>query len=263
MKRILILTLCLLFTIPCWADVEFDGTDDRINLGTDTISPDYNGAGAVSAAVWAKKTADYATDDTGVLFEVFIDGTNGGFSFSVRDSGDTEQIGGGGRPDGGESFQTLYEDIDPSDWFFAVLICDFANDEVSLSINGATMTTQAKSFTGVAWNDGTPTRQDHIGGGHFDTTVSFTQIGFVATWKAVLTQHEVDQLYHAKSKRHVADQIQPSNQISCWTLDDVATGTSADGDTFTDHWSDNDGTGSDGGNNTGMTAYGSLYLSYP
>ena len=64
--------------------------------------------------------------------------------------------------------------------------------------------------------------------------------------------------------RYIPIQLFGSNLKTYLTLDDLPDGTSGDGDTFVDRSGNgNDGTGSDGGNNTGLTWVGESILSYP
>lgn len=84
-----------------------------------------------------------------------------------------------------------------------------------------------------------------------------------AIWDSYLTDNECDILAKSKSKR-LPLQIQPSNLLAYWTFNDEPDGTSADGDTFLDlSGNGNTCTGSDGANNTGLTAVAETVLTYP
>lgn len=85
----------------------------------------------------------------------------------------------------------------------------------------------------------------------------------VVFYSVVLSQAEINQLYNSRIK-YMPLQIQPSNFIGYWPMNDGSDGTSADGDTIRDlSGNGNDGTGDDGANNTGLTWKAEEVLSYP
>ncbi len=78
-----------------------------------------------------------------------------------------------------------------------------------------------------------------------------------------LTADEARRACKPKGKRMIL-QIQPAALFFYLPLDDIANGISADSATFKDiSGNGNDGTGDDGGNNTGLTALDETLLTYP
>lgn len=94
-------------------------------------------------------------------------------------------------------------------------------------------------------------------------TVGFDgQITECGCYGSILTATEVSQLYNARIK-HMPLQIQFSNLLACWPMDDGEVGTSADGETIKDlSENGNDGTGVNGANNTGLIWQGEEILKY-
>jgi len=89
------------------------------------------------------------------------------------------------------------------------------------------------------------------------------EIREVALWDVELSSAEAILLTSSNIKR-LPLQIQPDNLLVYFPLDDEEDGSSCDGDTFKDYGTKEDnGTGSDGGNNSGLTATAENILSYP
>ncbi len=89
------------------------------------------------------------------------------------------------------------------------------------------------------------------------------EITDMTIWNATLTLAEVQRIYNAKRK-YMPFQIQPSNLINYWPMNDGKDGISADGDTVKDlSVNGNNGIGNDGANNTGLIWKAEEVLSYP
>jgi len=101
--------------------------------------------------------------------------------------------------------------------------------------------------------------------GSFNETTSFLngKMSEVAIWSCRLSATEIALL--AKSKvKGIPLQIRPASLKGYWPLDDIADGISGDGETFADRSGNgNNGTGDDGGNNSGLTCKAEEVLSYP
>jgi hypothetical protein len=79
------------------------------------------------------------------------------------------------------------------------------------------------------------------------------QIAEPTVWNAGLTPSEMYELFNSNTPDKPLS-IQPSNLIAYYPMDDQPAGTSADGDTVRDaSGNNNNGTGDDGPNNTGLT----------
>lgn len=85
----------------------------------------------------------------------------------------------------------------------------------------------------------------------------------VYVWSTDLTAAEIELIHNAKVKG-IGLGIKSVNLVAYYSMDDGPDGTSADGDTIRDgSGNGNNGTGDDGGNNTGLTFVANQLLSYP
>lgn len=85
----------------------------------------------------------------------------------------------------------------------------------------------------------------------------------VAIWDVVLTAPQIALLASSRIKG-IPLQIQPSALKGYWAINDQESGSSADGDTIRDlSGNNNNGTGDNGANNTGLTFVAETVLSYP
>ena len=88
-------------------------------------------------------------------------------------------------------------------------------------------------------------------------------ISDVAIWSSILSSQEILQYGKSNVKRN-ALQLSPSTLVAYWALNEHPDETSGDSDTFYDKSRNiNNCTGSDGANNTGLTAKAEEILSYP
>ncbi len=251
MKQLLILFISCLILNPCWGGVDFDRIDDRIEVADDsTLKP----LSEISMAGWIKFDTVDSTDTLFVCKDDVGDNrqltygleNNGVWTFRLWDSSNTLHT---------QTFGTI-----PSEntWFH------FAG-----TYNGAT---QKMYIDGVErdtdeWisNLAQKVVALHIGG-RFQGGTAFPFDGNMTElyiWGKALTANEIKLLFDSQVKG-IGLQIQPSNLVMYLPLNDQPDGTSFDGDTAVDRSGNgNDGTGDNGGNNTGLTAKAEEVLSYP
>jgi|TARA_Y100000034_G_C6889387_1_gene408877 hypothetical protein len=230
--RFLTIILCLCLVSPVWADIDFDGSDDLINLGTSGIGSDLNGATAITFMVWARKDSNQGDADFDAFFTVYIHGTEVGFAMYQGDSGGTEQLRVDARTVTGEAIEQNTVSWSATDPTLMVGIMDLTNDELSVSVDGGALDVDSVSFDNATYTHGVPTRADQLGAddaaGGSAQDITLLE---VAIWKTELTQHEINQLYEGFQK-NMPQQVQPDSLVAHYTLDVKGAGASADGETF-------------------------------
>ena len=250
----------LIFLLWCgtgWASVDFDGADDQINVGAQT---ELN-VTSLTIACWFKPT-----DITnGTAAETIVENSVGlGWALNanqngtgVRDNGDVAFYAN----DGGWKVATVANVLTSGAWVH--LSGTISGGNLKLYVNGSLSATTG-SFGTISYSSPSFTIGEDTSSGA-DDTWAYGQIDECAFWDDALTDDEVAQLALSRVKR-MPLQIQPSNLLGYWPLDDQPDGTSGDGDTYLD-WNNtanrNNGTGSDGANNTGLTNKAEEVLSYP
>ena len=259
----------MILALPLWAGVDFDDVDDFIDVGAlgnfgtnlDTNKP--------SVSYWIKTT------ETGDNFALGVRDTSGGGQMRLdsRLNFDSSDANVSGTLQGflGDTTGNLIFAVDTDtgfndgNWHNIVLTYDGPNDVGQIFVDGVSQTivyqlqTTGTSFNN--WPHGMYIGAFNNNGSSLN--VSGGIITEVAIWDTLLVQADVDLLASSRVKR-MPLQVQPTNLIGYWPIDDEEDGTSADGDTFLDlSGNGNDGTGDDGANNTGLTAKAEEILSYP
>lgn len=248
MKKVLIILIIFCLCISSvWAAVDFDGSDDYINIGSDVA-----GQGDYTVAGWFN--ADTASSND----VVYSDRGNDGFCKIMRvEATDTFTCYHGACTG---TFVSKSGSITTGEWtHFA---CRFDGTNLYLFLDGVKSTAQSASNpTGAAINDTSIGRQEQDDVEYFDG-----MIGEIAVWSNDLTDAEVA-LYYNSRTRHLPLQLQPSNLQAYWTLDQGVDGTTSCFDGAASYLdisgNNNHGTGVDGANNTGLTCKAEEVLSYP
>jgi len=244
MKRLILTILILLIPAVGWG-INFDDTDDVIQTAIKTRSDDV----PITFMGWFKTTVNggwiMGTFTSSNFYEVRVESDSDVTMYIDSPVGcSTETVSWVGTFDDG-AWHLIVWGLDDSELAF-------------LSVDGG-----AKQTGDACSGDITPTTEFFIGGrtsaGGYGGDVTE-----VAIWDAALTNAEIALLYNAKVKG-MPLQIQPSSLWGYWPLDDEEDGSSADGDTFINRVTPGtaDGTGIDGGNNTGLTAKAEELLTYP
>lgn len=248
MKQLLILFLSCLLLNPCFGGVDFDGSDDRIDLSTGLA---FNVA-TISAWINVNNTADIKN----IVGK--RDNLPGSYILRVTSS---EVAAAFWRNFSGTFTNTGSTNLTGVEHHILMTIDDVTDRKIGIYVDGAldsgglTTTSGTTATTSNEVNIG----KQNIGGFERFFDGSITE---VAIWNTVLTVEEISLLASAKVKG-MPLQIQPSNLQGYWPLDDQPDGTSFDGDTAVNRsGNSNNGTGDDGGNNTGLTAKAEEILSY-
>lgn len=257
----ILVSLLLLTCFPLWvfAGIFFDGIDDIVNCGSDAS---LDGHTTISVSAW-------------VFSDDFSVGTDDRVASKANDAG---TLGWSWRVDEttvGKIFLVIpfsgvdgfWEVTSPvlAEGVWSHIAFTYDNSSTAnnplIYINGVSETvTETQTPTGTVSADDA---FDFLIGNDGDFNRQFFgQITEVAYWSTVLTQAGVTQLANSRIKG-MPLQIQPSSLAGYWPLNDEEDSSSADGDTFLDLSSNtNNGTGSDGANNTGLTAKAEEVLSY-
>lgn len=269
-KVLRLLLFVILFSPVAFAGVDFDGTDDYVDLGSmGSFGSDLDSQ-TTSIAFWFKTT------DTARV-SVFGTGNNTGNDtvlFLQFNTDPTDQSSSQGKTwqrlrdetavmrQGGADFDTGYTD---GEWHHWVSIFHTnADGEIFLDGVSQTWTTSSfgdgsvgttANFTGSFDISGMNWKGTHCQDGCFGGQISEFYI-----FDDELTDAEISLLANSKVKG-IGRQF--DNMRNYLPLDDIADGESADGDMFKDHGTGgDDGTGVDGANNTGLTATAEEVLTY-
>lgn len=250
-----VLFAIFLFSSPAWGRVNFDGTDDFIEV---LSGVSISGSTQASISVWV--ITDNLNDLNYVIYQEPRDPNVAQSRFTLDINGTTNRFRLGGRAPDSDSFtewvnSTLVLSTDT--WYHVVGVFNSVSDQHQIYINGARET---RGSVSDAFTGGDPVEAD-IGRRADGAAFWNGRINELAIWNIALTQTEVD-LLGSKVKR-MPCQIRPSNLLIYLPMDDVADGTSADGATFNDPCGDLNGTGDDGANNTGLTGLAEEVLTYP
>ena len=253
-KFLLSLILAVSLVSSSWAGVLFDNVDDimsnesfadigGVSSGCAWIKPVSTGEGTFGR-IFHASTSDDVTD---VAME--MSPTNA-FGFFVGWSG----------PDG--EWDSNNNTAILNAWnHYCYTYSAVAGVAPLIYINGSSVNVNSIGGT----TSGTPNVTDEIDVGNRESAARTFDgtIGDLAIWSVVLTASEISVLYTSNVK-HMPLQIQESNLVAYWALDDEEDGSSADADTFID-LSGNGYTltGADGANNTGLTSKAEAVLSYP
>ena len=262
MNRIFIL-LFLLFSIvsQAAATVQFDTTDDSIGCGDSSI---FDNLTSLTIGGWF--LIDTVEDSGRMVVKWGINNTVGSERQLIMTFSGTEEFICGVR-EGTAAVFSLWAstgaNLVADTWYH--LACTWTADNTWVFyVDGSSVTSTVFSDSGTGVSTGAGATPFEVGrstlqqAGNLDMDASD-----VALWSSVLTANEVAQLAKSKGKR-MPLQISPSTLLVYLPLDEEEDGTSADGDTFRDL--SNNGlscTGSDGANNTGLTAVAETVLTYP
>lgn len=255
MKRLAVI-LAIFLSVPALADVDFDNSDDSIGVGSGAvIDAIYNGNFTFS--LWLKPDT-LATADI-MIFKGLAGTASRTFSFNA--DGAIRLFASGSTS---LDILTNNSTVAAGNVYHVVLIGNWASitaTDYKIYVNGAEASYQTQT------NGNTLTSMDayscYIGANNAGTNPFDGFMYEVAMWNTQLSVVEIGQLYAAR-QHGMPLQIQAANLKAYWMLDDIADGTSGDGDLFLDSSGNGvTGTGDDGAGNAGLTCYGSTHLSYP
>lgn len=250
----LLLTLTLLINI-CSAGITFDGVDDKVNLGSSTTY-DFLNTTFTACSWYSATTAGY------IISRRLVSADAGGW-FIRTNSGGTVEIrligasGGVASDRVSTSTTAINGSVHHVCGVFTTNTTTAASNDTQLYFDGA-LDQGSEVETGVVY-----------GAGAFNLYLGSTSdpgdyltgtIEEVTIYPTGLTAEQINRLYNARLK-YFYPQV---SLTSYWPLDDCAHNASGEAVTFRDRGPNlQNGTGDDGGNNTGLTCKGSSYLMYP
>ena len=241
------ISLILLLCFPLWlvAGVNFDGTDDLLELNVSN----FGGGGAFSMSMWVIG----ATGQTGAtgIFSTNTSGSADTFQIDV-DGSDNYEI----RASTGPPIVANFGAVSATVWHNLVVTYD-GSSETILYYDGVL----ANTIT--TWNPSTDQFIVYRVGSNRGNNKFFEgTIDEVVIWTTTLTPSEVARLFDAKS-RLTPFQIQPSSLKDYWRLDDHPDGSLVDGLSFVSlTGTGNDLVGNDGAGNANLTARAGEVLTY-
>jgi len=245
MIKLFFLPLLLLVSNPCFAAIDFDGTDDFVSVGARGSLFDSD---SFSVCAWIKTAgsppdyifSDYNSSGSTSSFALALDGSNRARFFWENPNPTAPQAIG----------TTVLSD---NNWHH---LCGTWNgttrtvyvDGVS---EGTNATAQTRSDVGGVAAIGRP--------GAFDGLYFDGIIDDVRFYNDALTAAEVKSLFESKLRGTFIGR----SLGAYWTVNDGPDGTSADGDRIISTTGINHGTGDDGAGNANLTWVGASPLSYP
>jgi len=178
--------------------VNFDGSNDYVDIGINKISPRVNGASAITLSAWLKPSAypAAATRARGVSFNTTNAATGG--LLGLYDGGKLEI---GGRSVSTDAFQSATVTFPAlNEWHFATGILDFPNDKIYVYLDGVLQVTQSVTFANTSYTNGTPTTAlDAIGSSGSLVEFFSGSIDEPHIYNRALSESEVSDLYRLTS----------------------------------------------------------------
>jgi len=173
---------------------DFDGADDHITFGTGYINDNFSGAAAISVSAWVYTNS--AADTRFIFNSYFSDAGHTAFAMYVTSS---DTVLCAANPGTGGSYQsetTTGTISEAGAWTHVVGVCDFANDTISIYINGTVDVNAASNdFTNASFVSGSGTT--------YADTISSTSSAYdgnideIGIWNKALTAAEVTSLYNS------------------------------------------------------------------
>ncbi len=142
--------------------LSFDGTNDYVTLGNNTMGTDLDGATQITFSAWIKPTAYPSSGSRRRFFAVSMGGGVTGLMLSLyNNSGNLLEVGG--RSYTSDSFQSVTE-TGPSinEWHFVTGVFDIPNDTIKIYIDGVLVKTGAVSFGSTTYQHATSSYPDTL-----------------------------------------------------------------------------------------------------
>lgn len=271
LKSFAVILLSLLLNGIAFGGIDFDGTDDFITV-SDVSNLDFQGSWTISAWIYLHS---YGTD--GLTLKTIVNkwedsGNLRGLLFCVGH----QAVGNLELSE--DNYKKLHIVVSSAGtWANATATALRGNTDVTLNTwhhvattyDGSTLTLylDGSSDGTLSWANGVYAHSDPflIGVHGSVSKVRYFDgiITDVAVWNTNLSATEISLLANSKLKLMVL-QIRPASLGGgYWSMDDQSGETSADGDMVRDlSGQNNNGTGNDGANNTGLQWVGESVLSY-
>ena len=174
----------------------FDGNNDYVNFGVNSVNPRLSGASAITVATWMKPLS-YPGNNVGErAFDVQIQNGTVGVFLGLYDDSGLISFGGRSQTSDGSQGTTTYAYPSLNEWHHVIGVMDIANDVVRLYVDGVLVTSVAVSFGATTYTPGTPTTSlDTLG-----SNIGFDQFYHGAldetrVYNRALTTAEIKSLY--------------------------------------------------------------------
>lgn len=227
--------------------IDFDGTDDfaQKTSWTEITNP-------ITLSVWIKLDSSAAVQ---CVIAIGDDDATSQFRIAITTDpvARAQQGSGNWFADGSTS-------LDTTNWFHLAAVFPATNSRI-IYVNGQNDGSSANTEETLSGSATFSIGRQFWNGA--DSQYFNGKISEAAVWNTDLSADEVARLYDSRIKGTPL-QIQSSNLVGYWPMDDGPAGTSADGDTLADlSGLGNNATGDDGGNDAGLTWFAEEVLSYP
>ncbi len=245
------LLILLLLVTPVHASVDFDGVDDVIKTDADAVNLN---TGTISMWINTDFAWDQSSDD---YYLMDIDTSRYLIFFAANSNEVTLAFNGRANNFSGSALN-----LPANTWHHIAVAYEKSSDTIKLYVDGEESALGTKSGT---WGSSSHGTNLHIGRRFADVAGDFRgfdgEVDDINTWSVVLTDAQILNLYASKMRRMGC---QSESVLNNFPLDECSDGANCDGIVFNficGSGEDN-GTGDDGPNNTGMTGAAGKVLSY-
>ena len=185
----------------------FDGTNDYVNIGFGAIGPYLSGKSGQTIAGWIRYTSLDSGQYDNVIYTARVGAaTNSNGWINIRgDGANAGKILLGGRSLAGDTFQevTGTQTLSAGSWYYVAGTIDYANQSLTISVNGALVSTYSATFGSLTYaHSGTPTQPDTLSSSNFVATYPLQgDIAQLAVYSRVLSNSELQQNCNALKSR--------------------------------------------------------------
>jgi hypothetical protein len=174
--------------------IVFDGVDDYVSLGVNTLGSILNGASGVTLSSWIK--ISNLTSERTILFI----GINGGTTLATIQVFNSS-LRVGGRSSSFDSFQnTTYNYTQTNTWVYFSGIINYTTSKLIIYVNGNQVQESSAIFNSTTLSVGTPSIVDSLG--NYSNRLQYSgNIANTQVYNRALTATEVLQNYNATKGR--------------------------------------------------------------
>jgi hypothetical protein len=145
--------------------LKFDGSNDNVNLGANSLGPKLNGASAITVSAWIKPNAYPGAGARGRAVNILLAPSSAtAVLLGLNDS--TGQIEIGGRSAVADSFQNTTTPFPGlNQWHFVTGILSYATNQIMIYLDGKLVKTASVTFTSSTFVNSSPDGADYLGSG--------------------------------------------------------------------------------------------------
>ena len=194
----------------------FNGIDQVVDLGTNTLGPLAEGASGITMVVTACPQ-NVEAGSIPMLFSETIGVASNGFNMRLDQiDSDTYNLRVGGRSQAGDAYQshqsTAVYNYGEEHHFVGVL--DYANDMVHLYVDGVLEGSTAATFGSTTYNQGSPTRTDAIGGASSSANLTSSLMNEVLVLDTPISAAQASQLYQEHLEELALTSVPQSSRVA-------------------------------------------------